>query len=484
MRAFIYIAYLVLVITIGFAGSGNLNTSFIILTILLLGYNIMELVLLKRRQPLYFFINPIVIGAFFTFLLAGGGLSNFFVMEDGEFILRNIGFALQGEREWLNIALSITCIASMCTWIGYRSNLGVTLFSWITKRIGMARFYAAEISLNKVVALVIIAYLIKFFLFSQGLFGRLVSSEYFDAGSGYKRGSEIRVLASLSYLTFILVCLQYFQKKTPMIFALFWGSLVLEIIFGFVYGARGPFILPFIIMFVTRYYVSKKIKIGYVLLGLCALLFAVTIVLDFKNYVLSSEFIAVSSPVETLNNFINYNESRPELSNDEYAENAANGLDFSVIPEAAISIRHKTLNGLGPDDPGFLSSIFLFPFNAFVPKFIQGSNEFTWGMWFKNNVLGYQQELKYSITMTPVGFLYFSGGILMVVIGFFIYGILLRMAYEYLFLGILGFITFMSVLNHLQNFDSIVSSTLVNVTREVFIFPIIFFFLLRTSKAK
>ena len=454
------------------------NTGLYVLTALLLLFCLLAWQKIYTTEPAFFWINPFVIGTIMTFLLAAGGLTNWYrIGEDGLCMPSEIAPVLSTERSWYNLAMGNTCYAAFFTWLGYRSGVGTDLLRFLN--IFWGRLVKSDISLQKLIFFTVFAYIAKWYLFSVGLYGRVVSSEYFEAISGYKAGSQIRILANLSLLTFTIICINFFRTKTPLFRRLFVVSLILEIFFAFIYGARGPFLIPFFIVFVTNYYVNRKFRLNYIFLLTIPVILAFTIVMDFKNYASSAAFNRSSSPIETITTFFSYRSTLSDAKKSENSDELTKNLfgSSNALSEAAMAIRYKDVYGLDNEDPSAFQSMISAPYNAYVPKFLQAQNEFPWGFWFKEKVLQHGIGIQYSITVSPVGFLYLAGGTLMVCLGFFIYGFLLRLNYNLLFHNDMHFILFIMVLAEISNYDSIVASTLVNMLRVLTIYPFIIYIL-------
>lgn len=476
-----YLIFFLITTILGYSNVfGDDNRHFYILTTWLCIFLLIEIKLLYDKKWPYFIINPIILSCIVTFGISLGGITNFLQLKDGSFYFLEVGGkVLPYEPGWLKVAMAQVCYAALFMWLGYKGNLGVKLSRLILYKFQMKRFLSTDLAIGRLMLLTAFAYAAKFYLFSIGLYGRILDSKYFSSVTGYKAGSQIRVLGDLSTITFIFICYLYFAKKNKKYTFLFFTCLLLELFFAFLYGARGPFIIPFLIIFVTSYYTTKRVSAINFLFLPVAIYLAFTIVLEFKNYTLSSSFKRDPSPIGTISNFIKYRETVPQALYLDIYENTSENVKASTnaIANAAMAIRHSDTYGLDENDPNFLGSTISSPYNAIVPKFLQSKNEFPWGYWFKNKVLHHNTHLKYSVSITPIGFLYFTGGIIGVCIGFFIYGIFLRFSFIYINYGIIGFLMFMVLTSVLYNFDSIFSSTLVNMIRYTFIYPIIFYFL-------
>lgn len=474
------IAHLLLAIVIYYLPIVNAdNQKFFVLTGLLCVFVSLELILEYKKDGHFFFISPIFLSMVIVFGLVFGGITNFILVWEGKYIIKGFGYKLFNEREWLVKTMFVANIAALATWIGYSSKLGQKLYDKVLSLGIYKKIYSSAISERRLVAVAIIAYITKFYLFSIGLYGRIVDEQYFEAGTGFKAGSQIRILGDLSYVTFLFISINKFKMPNAKNNFIFFISLALEMFFGFIYGARGPFITPFLIMLLANYYVTQKIRLINVAILIGAIYLAFTVVLEFKSFVLSKGFSRTSSTKELVQNFAERQSRYVNKDNQIYDVNEA--LDATLIsvnfvPEAGVAIRQRDKIGMDHlEYPNIIKTVFLFPVDAFVPRFIQGENEFPWGYWFKEEVIEMNRGLRYSIAMSPIGFLYLGGGLTLVIIGFWFYGLLLRFSFPFLKKdNPFSILVYLLIASALFNLDSIYSNTLIYVTRYVLIYPIIF----------
>ncbi len=478
----IKIIYLLLVIVAYAMPIEHLDFKLYALTVLLIFFNFIELRIVYKTEASYFLISPVFLSCVVTFGLVFGGIANFLLLsKDGYFIKAMVTY-IPNEREWLVKAMFIACIASLCTWLGYYSRIGTSWYEKITSIPIYRKLYQSPVSENRLIFLAVLAYLIKVYLFTIGLYGRILDERFYEAGLGFKAGSQIRILNYLSYVTFFIISIYKFRHNNARFNFMFFGSLALELFFGFLFGARSAFIFPLLIVFIAYYYVKQKFRIRYLVLILLSTYFAFTIVLEYKNYSLSRQFTRSGSAIEVMQSFINQRERVVQSDNSTYDFGQA--LDRTIasttfLPETALAIRQRDKIGMsGLGNPNILLTILSFPIDAFVPRFIQGENEFQWGLWFKDEVMHLHRGLKYSIAMSPIGYLYMGGGLVLVILGFLLYGVLLRFAFFFLLNGnIYSMLVFLLLLDSLYNLDSIYSNSLVYMTRNIFIYPIIFWLL-------
>jgi hypothetical protein len=452
-----------------------------ILNFSLLLYTIIEFYNYKKTQKeINIFLSPIFAYTILVFFTNLGAYTSFLYVQNKSEIIRSEIYSSQYISDTVYLkTLAIINFAYLFSWLGFENNYGSYLF----KKYCSIRLYNkiinSKINYNSLFLFFLFAYLIKFYLFSIGLFGRSLDDKYFEAGVGYKIGSELRIFSDLSFLVLFLYGYQYYkyQKFSHLIILII--SFTIELIFGFISGARSPFIYPFLIIFFSEVAAKNTIPKKWLLFFPLITIFTFTIVLNYKNYSLGDYFLKSDNPFEQISDFIFKKDylSNSNISINGGIDNFLNSSNHSQI--LATAINYIDNNFLNHNDPDFLESFIRVPYDAFVPKFIQGKQEFTWGLWFKNNILNHTTDLKYSIAMTSVGFSYFTGGFIFVLFIFFIQGIILNFVKNMLFLksdfSIIYFILFFSLVIF---FDSIISNYFTNFIRYLFIFPIVFYVLL------
>jgi hypothetical protein len=112
------------------------------------------------------------------------------------------------------------------------------------------------------------------------------------------------------------------------------------------------------------------------------------------------------------------------------------------------------------------------PLQTVVPRAIWTSKpEENIGQWFTQTVWGYPYRA--SIAMTPFGFLYFAGGIILIVPFFFLFGIMQKALFYFLKLGTGGIIIFIGLLLSIVLIDSTVNGIFVSWIRN---YPILILF--------
>lgn len=478
MRLYVYILVIACNLALTPLLKWESNFLFWGLTIELFLINLIEVIDLYRRERSYFFINPVVFGAGIIFGLASGAISNVFMIEDGQFRVKELTDELSRHREWLNYFMMYANIGAIMMWWGYRMNWA-SYFMGFLKSVGYKTLWSGQINMNRLWIIILVAYTVKFYLFSIGLFGRIVDEEYFVPGEGYQLGSQIRILGDLSLLTFIIVTYLFYKNRSLRNSLLFYACLSLELFFAFLYGARAPFLYPFIIIFVVHYYLNNRIQWSLVLLIIVPVIAAFSFVASFKQFSLSIDFKRSSNPIAMYQDYRKYMSALNQKSRDEFADNISDKIleSSNFVCEGASAIRFQEEKSMYTRNPDFKLWLLKSPIDAFVPLFLQPiKNSPAWGLWFKNTVLKENRNLKYSIAFSNVGYFYLTGGVIMIFIGFFLYGIILKIMYKHLFEGVFGLVIFIMALEYLYTTD-VFSTIIVYFLRTVILYPIIVRFL-------
>jgi hypothetical protein len=442
------------------------------LSILLILYVTYKLYRYSKKVSDLFFIRPVVLCSIYIFLFVLGGIPNVINFFTGFSSMDDLNSSIRVYSSFFVKMMVLVNIACAFFWFGFQSQVGIMLYNSY-KRISLFdKILTSDINQTKFLFVFAFAYLIKFYLLFIGLFGRIISDEYINE-QGYQDGAQLRVFSDFSTVVFFLCSIRWLHNKNKINSIYFILSFILEIAFGFISTSRGQFILPFLVLVVTTYYVNKKVPTFAVLMFIISIYASFTLVLDFKNFSLTDQ-------AKNKDTFILLEEYRNEQYRSSNGESSNVLAQFTnrvnSMPMGAMAIKYvddgESVNSIAPN---IIFSMLRSPYDAFIPKFIQGTPEFSWGYWFKNEVLRYQRESIYSIAMTPVGYFYLGGGFILVFIGFFIYGILVRLNDCFLFQRTaFNLILYISVLSLMFLNEGVFNGILINLIRYLFTFPILF----------
>lgn len=470
-KSLIYFTFCSSAVFLGFTNIlNNNNLQFFLLSAILVLYNLFECFLLFKRNKKYFYINPVVLAVIANFFAYLGGVSNFLLIEDGIYQVDVFASPLLEETHWLRITMGYTFFAAVFMWLGYKFSAGRLLAEIFISDLKYRRFLGSNLKLGLIIVLAIAGYLIKVILLKNGLYGRLVDASVHE-GFLY---SQLRFLRNFSTLPFILISLLYFRYNTSNLKFLFIVTFLLEFLFASITGARGPVLILSIIVFLAYYYNKQKIRTSIILYIALTFYLAFTVIMQFKDFNHSENLVGQSIP-ELFSNFMEYRRNLTEGQKDRIygalLYNVATRLNF--VDEAAMAIRFKNVEGLGPQDPDFVRPLYMIPVDIFIPKFIQGTPNVSWGYWFLHRIYKPNHDLVYNIAFSPIGYLYIAGGPLLIFIGFFTYGILLKAARQLLEYGILGFIIYMILLSSLAVYKTGVAVVYVGFFRAMLVMPIL-----------
>ena len=457
-----------------------------LLSAILLGYLCMEVRNLPGDPFLPKILNPIVIASIGTFGCSMGGLLNFFVFAD-DYTRIDFGWVaplVNREVYYVHLAMTLACTTAVLTWVSYYTNFGFKLFNLYMRLIPSSKFLSGEFDSKRLLAIVIVSMLIRYFLFKVGLHGRIVDSAKFGV-KGYAAGTEYRHLGTFCYVALALTFIGHSRRPTHFTSGLRWVMLAYELFFGFLFAARSAIVYPFLIAFVTQSYCEKRISRPYVGLVVFSLIFAMSVGNEFKTYGLDNKYDEEIGVVDLLSDYVK--------KRGEYAAQQKQTESFSSfvvnfarhkgkVPECAAAIQYAS-NYSGAQSSWFrqksIQEFSSAPIHGFVPRYISGVGRPAWGYYFKNKVLKRNRKARYSIGFSPIGFLFLAGGTVAVLIFGFCYGIALRFTLQLVRRGDLGFLLYLALMSKLYDVHTVVPELIINGIRFLVFLPIAFWFLFK-----
>lgn len=455
------------------------------LTLLFALYLTVEVRSLISHSLLGKVLNPMVIASIGTFGCSMGAVLNLFYFVDDyskfDFSFLSSNTTIHREYVIYTLCLAITC--SAVTWSAYYSNLGQRLYEQYLRVVPTSKFLDGEIDSRRLFAWVVAAILIRCWLFSLGLHGRLVSSEYFDVrGQGYAFGSEYRHLGNIGYLSIVFAYLACYRSPTRINFFLRGVLLTSEMFFGMIYGARSAIILPSLVAFVAATYCQKKISWKHVVFVVGSTVLAMTLGNQFKSFGIEKGYRENVGAVELLVEFLTVDKSSPSSNSHvgsptEFVEVFARNKNKFAESAAAVQYSHTS------DSNWFRNKAALelvaAPIHGFLPRGITKLSRPSWGFEFKNRVLHRNLKARYSIAAGPLGFLYMSGGVLAILVAGVGYGVALRFTSAVATHGDLGFLLYLALMSVLYDVHTVVPDVIVNVIRMLILMPLVFWVLFK-----
>ncbi|WP_258102292.1 O-antigen polymerase [Marinoscillum pacificum] len=452
------------------------DQKYVILLTSLLVYTISSIIAIYKRTEIL--LDPLILSLIINQLVFLGGFTSFLIIENGIFQPGRSASLIPWNSQYLAKTGMLINIGTICVTYGYYSKLGTKFSNFNTKYLIKSRISKIHLSKKMLIIIAIVGVLIKLYLMKNGLFGRLLNPDYTTYGeSASYLASQLAPLNRLSLISFTFVFFRYLKKdKGYTILFLFLVSI--ELFFAFIEGSRRPILELYVLIFLIYYYVNQRIKISLFLSGFIVLYIAFTLILEFKTFVLDNQ-ISSTDPISLIQKFSNYRELNKNELNETVYENVEKNIYYRInlITQATSAIRHADLNKLDDKDPDFFLTLLLVPIDVVIPKSIQGTTTVNWGDWFRYAVLnrGYYYTT-YSIPFSPVGYLYFLGGTLGVIVGFFIYGIMLKSISNLPQISFIGFLLFLLLLTCIGMFETAIPQSLVRYARYMFVLPFFYKF--------
>jgi hypothetical protein len=446
--------------------------NFIIKNIFLFVFLSFNILTFKKNNPDRWLLNPAVLASIFTFLL-GFSLTNYINFVPGTeangFLYRQLG---ADPFPILNYTMTLIIIAAIVMWWGYNSKSGDRFYNFLMKRtLHLSKYFRKELKPNLafIYTLIIISVFARLYAINLGIYGYAQSPKALSENIAV--ALIIGSAGQLINFSLILIAIKFFKEGFNFNYRVTLLLIVLiEIYFGVISGMKSAVIFPVAILFICYYLVNKKFHKGFIVASIILVIAAYTIIEPFRiirmrdaNFQSSPGYIASS-----MMDAYSLNKSRKLVYGDEdiftsfvqrnnYLLAAAKAVDFAD---------NSRLDYQAPD---FLEKIYTVPLQAFIPRVIWRSKPVEdLGAWFSVVVWGGIPTT--SVAMTPFGFLYFAGGILAVIVGFFVFGIMQRVVWNFYLGGGGQLLIYFGFLSSVILIDSSINGTLVNWIRN---FPII-----------
>lgn len=446
---------------------------FILLTCILQLYIIIEIWHIRKVQPVGWLINPIVLCSIATFTMSFS-ISNiiFFIPEK---YLHDIGVDSVITPP-MNKLMFLVNLSALAMWMGYRSDLASKLYHWkFIQKINKLYF-------KRNVRLKNISYPMMFFIsligrllsIKAGLFGYSSSYEAYIAAASYFQYLNYAML--MGKVGLLVSALEYFSgAREQRIKVWFYILFVNELVFGVLSGFKSAVAMPFLICLICKYMKTNKFDKRFMLFSVVALFAAYTIIEPFRDlrqkdsgfdgtslaYITDTLIMASLGGTDKSITFTN-------------EEKASIGLliisRFNLVAVGAVGIDYADNNPILPEDsPKFLQDMLLSPISALVPRFIWGGKSMTnTGLWYTRVPMGRADSIS-ATAMSPVTYLYFAGGYVMVFIGFFMLGMIHKTIFRLTnpLYSVAGGLVFIGVLNNLIFVSSAFNVIFVSMFRDL-----------------
>lgn len=451
-------------------------------TLLLLGYLYVETKNLWAREPLLFWINPVVLASIFTFVMAFG-ITNIIYFMPVEVV------ALVGlepiATPWMNQLMLLVVLGAIFMWVGYSSGMGRGMARMLQRSRVLHKWMSPSFRINKPVlyACLAISLIAKLWAIKLGVYGYSSTYDQLIAAANYTQ--YFAMADSLGKLALVGVALQCFATPhaSRVERQLLWLVLGYEIAFGFLSGMKSAVVMPFIIVGIVYYSQRNRFPrwlIPAVVVGLMAAYAVIEPFRAARNESAGFVGTSIGSIVSTMASASSVNaDGGDERASTSLSVFARSNLTYIGSLGIAYAANH---NELPAGSPAFLGDIILAPANAVIPRFLWDSKPLqNIGLWYTNQVMGL--DLYSSTAMSPFTYLNFAGGPLAVILGFLLVGVLQRGLFDGLrHFGGGGLIVFFGLLGTLVNIDSAFNSSIISIIRFLPILIIVQYVLLRRSR--
>ncbi len=424
------------------------ETYFVFLSLLLVSYLASEVWSLRRRRPDLWMANPVVLTSFFTFAVAFGVTNFLFFLPDRQ-VQALLGSLWPVDFAWANAAVTLALVGAFAMWRGYHSGLGPTIGRTMLRFDLLQKFLRREYAVRMPVILlmVLISMLCRFGKMMLGIYGYSSTAAGLFNTASYSQ--YLRIGESLGKLALVALALHYFFRAEGhrRVGILFFLVFFLETFFGVLSGMKVQVVFPFVIVLLVGYLAKNRLP---------RLLLAAAILSFVLSYQLvgSFRFARYNDPDFQNTSVASIFQTALGLRADEADAGAAkkipvllriaSRLNATAVASRAVEFRDQ--KRVISEDPKFLENLLLAPAYALIPRMVWPSKPYEdLGQWFNEIVLGH--SFRSSVGMSPVGYLYFAGGMLAVLAAFFFVGAWQRILYdELLFAGAGSLIIFVGML--------------------------------------
>ncbi|MBK9099379.1 MAG: hypothetical protein IPM14_14940 [bacterium] len=457
------------------------SISFIIKNIFLILFVSYQILSYKKNNPERWLLNPAVLASIFTFLV-GFSITNyiFFIPETeaNKLLYKQLGADPFAQ---LNYTMSFVILSAIVMWGGYHSRLGDRFYNFLqVKPLGINKYFRKELKPNMpvIITLIVISVLARLYAIQIGIYGYAQSDKALSENIAF--AFIIDAAGQLINFSLILVAIKFFKEGFNFNYRIMLALIVLiEIYFGVISGLKSAVIFPVAILFICYYFIHKKFHKGFVA-ATFFLLFAAYMIIEPFRIIRMQDVNFQSTPGYIASSIVDaytLNKSRKIIYGDEdIFSSIVQRINFLLPAAKAIDFADNT--GLDSQSPDFLEKIYTVPLQAFIPRlFWQSKPLADLGRWFSVVVWGSTPLT--SVAMTPIGFLYFTGGLVAIIIGFFVFGVMQRVLWNFFLRGGGQLLIYFGFLSSVVLIDSAVNSTLVNWLRNFPIILIIQSFLLK-----
>ena len=437
----------------------------------------------RKSTPQNWLLNPAVLASIMTFFL-GFCLTNFVYFIPGSEDEKQM-YRLLGSEPliYFNKGMNAIIMAAIAMWIGYNSKLGIKLYHLILRfPINFKQYFRSSFvpDLKIIYLFFALAIAARLYAIYLGIYGFSQSPEKVSASIGISY--ILLSITDLTSLLLLVVSFVYFRNPKNFNYKFtFIIILIIEIGFGMLSGMKSAVVMPIILSFITYYLVNNKIHKGFIITAFGLIIIAYIIIEPFRQIRMRDASFQ-STPGYIANTMVDayfLNKSRKVVYGTDDILTSILSRNAYLLP-ASKSIQFEDERGLGPADPDFLEKIYTLPLQAFIPRLFWADKPVEdFARWYSVNVWGGTATT--SVAMTPIGFLYFAGGLVFIILGFFLIGILQKTLWQFYLAGGGQLLIFLAMLNTVVLIDSSFNGMIVYWLRYIPIFILLQSFILKRT---
>lgn len=445
---------------------------FISKILLLLSYLSFEIIQFRKYNSENWFLSPVVLASLFTFALSFS-ITNLVYFIPSHISYKYIYNILGPEPfPYLNKAMNYISLAAFFMWFGYRLKLGNRLFYFLTNNSIIKKSFlkrSDELRINIILFLFLISIIARIIQIQLGLYGFAGDPESREIYGGI--WNILYMIGSSGTLILIVSSLNYFNKGTKKL--LFIISFVVELSFGLLSGMKSEIMLPFFIISFTYYIARKRFNKAIISFAIVSIIIAYIIVEPFRILRMTDKRFS-SDPITIVSTLVDSYEMNKrtklvdEQSFDIIILQFLSRLEYTLT--TARAIQYKDQVGLDTRAQDFKERLLTVPLQAYIPRAIWSDKPLEdSGKWYSVYVWGSVETS--SVAYSPIGFAYFAGGVIPLVIIFILIGILQKTLFNFLKAGSGGIIIYFGLLLSVVLIDSKVNTIFVTWLRNL---PVLF----------
>ena len=428
---------------------------FILLNLILFFYLALEGMKILNEKPYRAFLHPLLMVIVLFYLLMNLMPNLRLIFDDpSEHLSFRMIFWDDIPYKAFNKTMLLLILSAYAMFLGYKNKFTESMAFFFRDKVKKVTTFTNDrtVALPLIYSIIVVGIVSLAIQINLGIYGYGVSDEILKENAA--SAQTFRYIDQAQLLCLMILTFSLHSSKEPLRGQrlIFYLLLVFLIAQGFLFGSKGKVIFPLIVSGIAAYAYSGRIYKPYVISTIVILAVAFVTIEPYrivKNIYPDATFTESLSLLREVPETLETESIEEDVSVYERLEDItwwfvgrADNFSFS-----ANAIEFKDRYGIPDNDnPDFLGSIIYSPVLAFVPRFIwKDKPRDQIGLWYETTIMGSPQ---YSATeFGAIGYAYYAGGAIAVVLIFLFFGICQRILYESFFkLGTLqGFLIYIAL---------------------------------------